>query len=351
MKDEIENQKGATVTLKQVAEAASVSLATASYCLNEGGSVGQQTRERVKAVAQRLGYRPNLAAKAMRTGRTKALGLVVPDLTNPFFPQLTQSVVVAAGAAGYDVFLTDTLGSKDTEARSIGALIRRGIDGLIWFPIDDNAPTDISLGSLPTVVIDRALEGLDCIVADCEAGGRLAALELLEAGHRRIGMLSGPSAALSARQRTAGARSVIQDGAELVWDIEVAYSADLDSNIMETLARRDVTAIIAGADVIAVGAITELRRLGLRVPEDISVVGFDNIPWSELCSPPLTTIDMPISDMGFEAVQAVVRRIGAPGEPRRRTVFDVSVVQRASVARPASDAATVQPPGTTKTRR
>ncbi|HEU4460281.1 MAG TPA: LacI family DNA-binding transcriptional regulator [Methylibium sp.] len=322
------------MTLKQVAEAAGVSLATVSYCLNDSGSVGQQTRQRVKAIAEKLGYRPNLAAKAMRTGRTKALGFVVPDLTNPFFPQLTQSVMAAASAAGYDVFLTDTFGAKDAESRSIAALIRRGIDGLVWFPIDDAATPDIRLGRTPTVVIDRALDGLDSIVADCQAGGRLAAAALLEAGHRRIGMLSGPGDTQSARQRAAGARELIRGDAQLVWELEVAYSMDLDASVVETLARADVTAVIAGADVVAIGVMKELTRMGRRVPQDISVVGFDNIPWSELCSPGLTTIDMPVSDMGFEAVQAIVRRIGAPAEPRRRTVFDVSLMKRGSIAPP-----------------
>lgn len=322
------------VTLKQVAEAAGVSLATASYSLNDGGSVGKQTREKVKAAAHRLGYKPNLSAKAMRTGRTGALGLVIPDLTNPFFPQLAQSVIGAARDAGFDTFMADTLGTKATERRSIEALIRRGIDGLIWFPVDDTPPIDLSLNGTPTVVIDRALEGYDCIVADCEAGGRAAASLLVSAGHRRIGIIGAPSAALSSQQRATGARSVIHAGATLAWEVEAAFSADLDPDIVQLLARRDVTAVVAGADLIALGVIRELQRLGLEVPHDVSVVGFDNIPWCDLCSPPLSTIEIPISEMGVEAVQTLVRRIGAPDEPRRRISYAVSLIERGSTSVP-----------------
>jgi len=329
-----EASKAGRITLKQVAEAAGVSLATASYSLGGGGSVGQETRERVMAVAERLGYKPNLAAKAMRTGRTGTLGLVLPDLTNPFFPLLAQTVINAAREGGYDVFLTDTQGSKESEARSIEALIRRGVDGLVWFPIDDTTGAKAPLRGTPTVVLDRELDGFDCVVADFDAGGRMAAACLVAAGHRRVGMVSGPAAALSARQRATGARDGLKAHGGPVWELEAAFSADLDAGIVRALAQRDVTAIIAGADLIAIGVMKALRDNGLRVPEDVSVIGFDNIPWSDLCTPALTTIDLPINEMGIEAVQLLLRRINAPDEPRRRVVFDVSLVERRSVVAP-----------------
>jgi LacI family transcriptional regulator len=332
---EIPSPSSLKITLKQVAEAAGVSLASASYSLNGGGSVGQQTRERVIATARQLGYSPNLAAKAMRTGRTGAMGLVLPDLMNPFFPQLAQTVISALGDAGYDTFLVDTMGSREAEMHSIDALIRRGVDGLVWFPIEEDkgAVAQLTPGT-PVVVVDRTLDGLDCVVADCETGGRLAATLLTQAGHRRIGILHPPLNVLSTRQRVAGARAHVKEHGELVWEIEAAFSADLDGDVIQALVRRDVTGIFAGSDMSAIGAIRALRQHGIRVPEDMSVVGFDNIPWSDLCSPGLTTIDMPIHEMGLEAVKMLIHRLAKPDESRRRVVFDVSAVIRESVAPP-----------------
>lgn len=324
----------ARVTLKQVAEAAGVSLATASYSLNKGGSVGQATRDRVIAVAEQLGYQPNLAAKAMRTGRTGTLGCVLPDLTNPFFPLLAQTIINAARAAGYGVFLTDSQGSKEAEAQSIDALVRRGVDGLVWFPIDDDPARQPTLGGVPTVVLDRSVAGFDCVLADYATGGRLAAQCLLDAGHRRIGLITGPLAASSARERAEGARALLQARGELAWEVEAAYSADLEPDLLRLLAERRASAVICGADLIAVGVIRALRATGQRVPQDVSVIGFDNIPWTDLCAPPLTTIELPVPEMGVEAVQQLLRRLRAPDEPRRRVVFDVGLVLRDSVAAP-----------------
>ena len=319
------------MTLAQVAEAAGVSVASASYALNDGGSLGQATRDRVKEVARALGYTPNVAAKAMRTGRTRALGLIVPDLANPFFPQLAQTIVVAGRAAGYEVFLTDTLGSKDLERDSIEALARRGVDGLIWFPVDDDSRSKLASDGLPTVVIDRNLDGFDTVLADCAEGGRQAARLLLAAGHRRIAMVAGPAALSSARQRAEATRAALQGQAELVWEAEAAYSPDLDPGVINLLGRREVTAVIAGADLIAFGLIREAQRIGLQVPQALSVVGFDDIPFARLCTPALTTMSIPIHEMGLEALQMLLRCIAHPNEDRRRVPFDDVPVIRDSV--------------------
>jgi LacI family transcriptional regulator len=326
------------VTLKQVAEAAGVSLATASYALNNGGSVGRETRDRVIKEAERLGYRPNLSAKAMRTGRTGTIGMVLPDLTNPFFPLLAQTVIHAARELGYSVFLTDTQGSKEAEAQSIDALIGRGVDGLVWFPIDDLPDRQPDLRGVPTIVLDRTIEGFDSVLADYAAGGKLAAKHLVEAGHRHIGIIAGPADAMSSRLRAEEASAYVEAHASVAWRVEAAFSADLDPGVVQTLLKGKATAVIAGADLIAIGAIRALQRAGRRVPEDVSVIGFDNIAWGDLCNPALTTIDMPVSEIGNEAVAMLLRRIKAPDEPRRRIVFDVALVARDSVAALARDA-------------
>lgn len=319
------------VTLKQVAQAAGVSLASASYAINGAGSVGEATREHVLKIAAQMGYRPNQSAKAMKTGRTGAIGLILPDLTNPFLPSLAQGVIQAARAHGYSVFLTDTGGSVEAEERAVGLMIDHGVDGLVWFPIADVAPVERLIEGVPTVVLDRNLPGYDVIQADYAEGGRLAAEHLIAAGHVDIGVISGPHAASSARQRAEAAIAVVRERGALAWHVHNAFSLDLEPPVVEALERRSATAVIAGADLIAIGVMRHVRAMGLSVPGDVSVVGFDDIPWAQLHTPALTTIDMPVEDMAAAAVETLVRRMAHRGEPRRRVVFNVELVARESV--------------------
>lgn len=318
-------------TLKDVAKAAGVSLASASYAINGAGSVGEATRAHILKVASELGYRPNQSAKAMKTGRTGAIGLIVPDLTNPFFPNLAQVVIQAARAHGYSVFLTDTEGSPEAEQNAAGLLVQHGVDGVIWFPIDDTGAVSKIIDGVPAVVLDRNLPGYDVIQADYEQGGRLAAEHLIAAGHRRIGVISGPHAASSARQRAEAAIAVVEEKAQLAWHVHNAFSVDLEPQVSEALERREATAVIAGADLIAIGALRHIRAIGQSSPDDVSVVGFDDIPWAQLHTPSLTTIDMPVEEMATAAVETLIRRMGAKGEPPSRQVFGVRLVARESV--------------------
>lgn len=322
-------------TLKDVARAAGVSLASASYAVNGSGSVGEATRAHILQVAADLGYRPNTSAKAMKTGRTGVLGLVLPDLTNPFFPSLAQAVLQTARRQGYNVLLADTGGAPEEERTAIRFLMDQGVDGLLWFPIDDTNPKGRrpvpEMDRIPVVVLDRNLPDYDVVLADYALGGRLAADHLIGAGHVDIGVIAGPSAASSARDRAEAAVAVIQQQARLAWTVENAFSLDLDPATVEALGRREVTAVIAGSDMIAIGVMRHLQTLGLTVPDDVSVVGFDDIPWAALSTPPLTTIDMPIEAMAVSAMETLVQRIAEGPGTRRRTVFDVSLVVRGSV--------------------
>ncbi|CAN5528276.1 LacI family DNA-binding transcriptional regulator [soil metagenome] len=320
-------------TLKEVAKAAGVSLASASYAMNGTGSVGEATREHILKVAAQLGYRPNQSAKAMKTGRTGAIGLILPDLTNPFFPSLAQGVIQAARAHGYSVFLTDTEGSPEAEQGSVRLLVDHGVDGVIWFPIADTDTVGKLIEGTPTVVLDRNLPGYDVIQADYADGGRLAAEHLIAAGHVNIGVISGPHAASSARQRAEAAIAVVQERANLTWHVHNAFALDLEPSVTAALETRAATAVIAGADLIAIGAMRHIRAMGLTVPDDVSVIGFDDIPWAQLHTPALTTIDMPVEDMAAAAVETLVRRMANRSEPRRRVVFNVELIARDSVRR------------------
>ncbi|MGF7149524.1 LacI family transcriptional regulator [Sphingomonas zeicaulis] len=328
-------QKKATKrpTLKELASEAGVSVASASYALNGTGSVGEKTREHILEVARRIGYRQNAAARAMKIGRSGTLGLVVPDLTNPFFPSLAQSVIQTARSHGYGVFVTDTEGDEALEGAALAMLADRGVDGVIWFPVRDHDSSGGALEGIPTIVIDRSLPGFDGVVANCSEGGRLAARHLLDAGHRRIGIISGPDDILSMRQRCEAARVLVEAEGELAFFTHNAFSIDLEPAVAAALDTSGLTAVFAGADVIAVGVLRHLAATGRRAPDDLSVVGFDDIPWSELTTPPLTTIDLPLQSMANEAVEALVRKIERGTGTRRTVTVDTGLVERATVRR------------------
>ena len=320
-------------TLKEVAKVAGVSLASASYAVNGTGSLGDSTREHILQVAGKLGYRQNLSARATRTGKTGALGLVLPDLTNPFFPALAQSVIQTARQRSYSVFVTDTEGSQELEIQSIRLLVEHGVDGIVWFPIRDNNTAGTLLTGVPTVIIDRTIPGFESIQADYANGGRLAAEHLLQAGHKSIGIISGPTDIVSMRQRCDAAASCIQQHAKLAFRVTNAFSVDLEPKVKEAIRSRAATAVFAGADLIALGVMQYAQSLRIQVPAQLSVIGFDDIPWAQMSSPGLTTIDMPLGEMAAEAVEALLRRTDEQAGLRRKIVFDTTLIERGSVQR------------------
>ncbi|MEL1264115.1 LacI family DNA-binding transcriptional regulator [Pseudoxanthomonas putridarboris] len=323
-------------TLKDLAKAASVSLASASYAINGTGSLGEQTRQHVLRVAEDIGYRQNLNARAMRTGRTRAIGLVLPDLSNPFFPSLAQSVIQTARRWGFSVYVTDTEGSEELERDTLKELVGRNVDGLIWFPIRDVDTAGPLIGNVPTIVLDRSLPGFECIQADYALGGQRAVEHLLAAGHRRIGIVSGPTDIASMRQRCEAAAAQIGRHGELAFQVSNAFSTDLEPAVAAAIDNRAATAVFVGADVIAMGILGHAQTHGLKVPDDLSIVGFDDIPWANFSSPPLTTIEMPLEQMASEAVEALAQRIDGNPRASRRIILDTPLISRRSVARPAA---------------
>jgi LacI family transcriptional regulator len=320
------------VTLKDVADAAGVSIATASYSLNNVGSIGPATRKKIIEIAELLGYQPNHFAKAMRTGKTRIIGLVVPDLNNPFFSQLMQAVIITARQLSYEVIISNSLGDPITEKNCINALSNQGIDGLIWFPINETKSANINV-PIQTILIDRKIDKYDCITADCEFGGELAAKYLIENGHKKIALINGPLSIKSSRDRANGARSFLIKSNTLVWEYESDYTYDIDEDLVKLISNQSVSAVIVGADIIAIGVMRAASRKGISIPKKLSIIGFDNIPWAELCTPSLTTINYPVTEIGNEAVVSLLRRMSSPSDPFRNTQFPTTLVERQSVLR------------------
>ena len=329
------NKPAKRVTLKDVAKAANVSLASASYAVNNTGSLGDERRQHILKVAKQLGYRQNLAARATRTGKTGAIGFLVPDMTNPFFPSLAQAIFQRARQNGYSVFLADTEGDPEQETESFRALADRGVDGIVWFPINDDSDVGSISEEIPTVVIDRTLTGLECVQADYSQGGRAAVKHLLQQGHKKIGVITGPMDVQSMRDRCNAAVNEIEKTGKLAFLVNNAFSTDLDPNTIKAVEKGGATAVFTGADLIAIGIIAHARKVGIRIPEDLSIVGFDDIPWAALSNPSLTTIEMPVDVMAIEAVDALTRKIERSDEGSKRVIFETSLVERETVSKNA----------------
>ncbi len=316
--------------MKDVAKTAGVSLASASYAVNRTGSLGEDTRAHILKVAEELGYRQNLAARATRTGKTGAIGVVVPDMTNPFFPSLIQSIVQRARANGYSVFVTDSEGDQAQEAEIVRQMVDRGVDGIVWFPVNDENSIGAVAKDLPIIVIDRTVAGFECVQADYAEGGRLAAEYLVSRGHERIGVIAGPMDVKSMRDRCEAARDVAERAGALAFFVENAFSPELSGSVIEALESRAADAVFCGADLIAIGVLKHMRKADIAVPQQCAIIGFDDIPWAEHCTPALTTIEMPVDEMAAEAVDALLRRIEGEDESSRRVVFGINLITRES---------------------
>ncbi len=322
-------------TLRDIAHAVGVSVTTVSNVVNGRPNASPELRARVLAAAEELGYRPNRAARAMRTGRTSTLGLVLPDLTNPFFPELAQAVENTARSAGLLVCLIDSQSRPEGEADGFALLMQHRVDGVIWCPLGATTPPTLKDFDKPIVLIDRPRAGYDVVQSDYAMGGRLLAAHALATGHTRIGLLSGPHGVESARQRRDGFVGAHPDSLEIAWEINVDFDGTLPPEAVTALTRRrSATLVVCGNDLIAISAIRCLAERGLRVPHDVSVTGFDNIRWTDLVTPRLTTIAQPIGAIGAKAVEVMLERMSGTAHVSRRTIFDVALVTRDSVRPP-----------------
>ena len=321
-------------TIKDIATAVGVSVATVSNVLNGKPNAGRIIRKKVLHAAKQLGYRPNRAAQAMRTGRTRAIGLVLPDLTNPFFPELAQAVENTARSLGLLVCLIDSQGRVDGESDGFALLMQHAVDGVIWCPLGPRPPGALKKLDRPVVLIDRPGPGYAVVHSNYVMGGELLARYALRMGHTRVGLLSGPQDLESARQRRDGFVNASPGEIKIAWEVNVGFDGVLTAQAMHALGhRRNATLIVAGNDLIAISALRCLSELGVNVPEDVSVTGFDNIRWTDVVTPRLSTIAQPVGAIGAKAVELMQGSMSGKKIPARHTVFDVKLIERDSVKR------------------
>lgn len=300
-------------TIREVAREADVSPSTVSRALSAPDLVNPATRERVLRAAQRLGYAPNRAARGLITGRTGNLGLIVPDLANPFFPSVVKGVQAKAREADYAVLLADTDEDPSVETDLVRVLAKQ-VDGLVL--CSPRAPEEevrALLEGTTAVLVNRRIRSVPSVVFDNVDGIRQAVAHLRALGHRRVAWVGGPRASWSTRDRIRGLRTATAAaGMELV--VVGHFPPQFEGGVAaaDLVVAAGATCVIAYNDIMALGLISRLRDRGLDVPGDISVVGIDDIHMSAMSSPALTTISLTKQQLGRAAVDLLLELLERP---------------------------------------
>lgn len=324
-----EKSNGRTPTIKDVAKAAGVSQATVSYVLNNLNKVSPKVDAHVRQVARELGYSRNRAARALKTGRNNVIGCIMPSLLSPVFPEIAQAVQQRAEEHGFATFVIDSgMQTAAREAEAIRMLADHGVDGAV--AVLDAPQPAVNPPTFPIVAIDRPIAGMDSVRADHWSGGQLLAKHAIRLGHRRIGMLSGLQSLFSSRERRQGFVDTARERLDIVWEVEVPLTPNLPEAAVAALHRRDVTLIVCVNDLIAMIALSALRQARIRVPEDVSVMGFDDMQWSGWPLLNLTTVRQPLDRLGRDAVDLLMRRLNAPDAEIANIILPVSLVVRGS---------------------
>jgi LacI family transcriptional regulator len=329
-----------SVTIRDVARASGVHISTVSRTFSAPHLVNPDTRSRVLACAEQLGYRPNRAARALITGRTYNIGLIVADIANPFFPPLIKAAESHARRQDHHLFVADTNEDPFLEAEVVRALAKQ-VDGvLLCSPRMSNTLIEQLSREVPLVLVNRQIDGLPAVVMDVAEGAARATDHLTGLGHRRIALIAGPRGSWTSHQiRRSMAASARAGHAELSVLGPNPPTENSGSALARDVLRAGATAVLAYNDLMAIGLVEGLAAVGVRVPQDVSVVGIDDIMFSRFTRPRLTTVATPAAAAGRAAVDMLL----AHGDDRRTTArvyLQTELVIRDSTG-PAPD-----PPGT-----
>lgn len=329
------------IGIRDVAKRAGVATGTVSRVLNNHPSVAEEVRARVRDVIDELGYKPDPLARSMRSKVSRLIGIIIPDLANPFFAELVQCAEQAATTHGYNVIFMTSFDDVSKETDRLAQLASRKVDGIILVPSNSfhelSPPKD-----MPMVVVDRLIPGYPGVGADNRGGAKLAVDYLLELGHRRIACIAGPSGSPTAKDRLQGYWDALEQcsgsplaGPNLVVESAFDYEGGRSAGTYLLARARDErpTAIFAGTDQQAIGCMRAANDLGIPVPAALSIVSFDGIPLSDMVAPRLTTVRQPIQKIAAAAVSALLDDSSAH-QGTTPILFECELIKRESAAPP-----------------
>ncbi len=327
------------VSIKDVAETAGVSTATVSRVLSNGQHVRPEVRERVLAAVEKLGYRPNLVARSLRSQHSNTIGLIVSDIRNPFFTSLSRAVEDAAYEQGFSVLLCNTDENPEKETIYLNLMQDENVAGLIFSPTRQTvAKFSAAKLSFPVVIVDRAVPhgDVDVVLLDnVDAGYRLTT-HLIENGYRRIAALCGEMST-TGRERAAGYEKALREHGltptpEYVKYVQPKVEAGHAATLKLLDASQPPDALLTTNSLLGEGALLAIRERGLSIPEDIALVTFDETTWAALVQPAITLIAQPTYEIGQTATELLLQRIANPGRPVRQVILKGQLLARGSSA-------------------
>ncbi len=329
-------------TLREVAERAGVHPATASRALNAAteSMVNAGTAARIQKVAKEMGYTPNPIARSLKTSRSTSIGLVIPDLTNPLFPPIVRGVEDVLRRVGYNAWIVNTDSQSDVEAAAVVALRQRNVEGFVFATalMEHSLLEELAESSVPVVLVNRStgIADIPAVTPDDAAGVHMAVQHLADLGHRDIVHLAGPQDTSTGATRRKAFRQALED-LELPHDPSgihycETWSEEAGARGMAALldSGAPFTGVIAGNDQLALGAYEALAERGVQCPADISVVGFNDIPFIDKVFPPLTTIRIPHTEIGAEAARLLLELLEDPTRHPRSLLLPVTLIVRGS---------------------
>lgn len=331
-------------TLKEVAQLAGVSITTVSRVMNDSGKVNPDTLQRVQRAMRKLGYQPNRVAQRLRTtkGQSKMLGLIIPDIQNQFYSSIVRGIEDVAYDKNYAVILCNSDENPNKERFYLDVLQSESVDGVILPPIHQHGKVVEGLieSGVPVVCVDRKLvrERVDTVVINNEKGGYMAVEHFIALGHKRIAILSSSPQFSSFEERQRGYEQALADhGLEvdpkLIKEGDPRSSGNARELTKELLALEDApTAIFATNNLMTLGLLEAVNEAKLKIPGDISAIGFDDMPWAKAVTPPLTVIRQPGYEMGRRAAELMFQRIADPMREQVQIIMEPDIIVRESTA-------------------
>ncbi|MFT2008884.1 LacI family DNA-binding transcriptional regulator [Pontibacter sp. 13R65] len=335
--------------LTDVAKAAGVSIATVSRVLNNPDSVNAATQQKVQQAIRSLNYKPSRVAQRLRSkgGNSKIIGLVLPDIQNPFYVDVIRGVEEAMYEKGYAAIMCNFAQNEDKERLYLDILQSESIDGLIVAPVHgrDQKVANMVLSGLPIICIDRGLTGVeaDVVLVDNQQGAFDAISHLIKLGHQRIAYISGLPQIPTSKARLAGYEAAFKEYGLKVDESLIKYGDSKHESGMRLTAEllnlpTPPTALFTGNNLITLGALETIHSRGVKIPEEIALVGFDDMYWSISLNPPLTAVRQPGFEMGQRAAELLFQRIKDPSRPTVKVVFDAALQVRSSCGAAAKNA-------------